>query len=300
MAADPYIAIFEAERRQLATLAYRMTGSVADSEDILQQAWLRLSGQDLAVIENMSGWLRTVVMRLCLDQLKSARAQRETYVGTWLPEPLVQGRDPNPEEQWIAAEEVNIALILTLQTLSAEMRAAFILRDAFDHTFDEISVVVGRSPATCRQLVSRARRKLAGADPPSRPPTEEALPLVTAFWRASRSGDMQGLLDLFAEEIEVHADGGGKVLAVMNVLRGKRRVVGFFVGLARKSRGMPPKCPDIRAINGSPGFLTVESGGVLQTTAIDIAEGKIRAIWIVRNPEKLGHLRPLQQAGDLG
>ncbi|WDR01922.1 sigma-70 family RNA polymerase sigma factor [Devosia algicola] len=160
MITDDKFAAFEAERRRLAALAYRMTGSVADTEDMLQQAWIRFAGQDITVIDNVAAWLRSVVMRLCLDHLTSARARRETYVGAWLPEPLVQERAPSPEDQWMVAEDVTMALMLTLQTLSPEMRAAFILRDAFDHSFDEISAIVGRSPTACRQLVSRARRRL--------------------------------------------------------------------------------------------------------------------------------------------
>ncbi|MEZ5935406.1 MAG: RNA polymerase sigma factor SigJ [Alphaproteobacteria bacterium] len=290
MAADRHTPIFEAERRRLAGLAYRMTGSVADTEDILQQAWIRFAKQDLAAVDNPPRWLGAVVTRLCLDHLKSARMQRETYVGAWLPEPLVEDSARSAEQESILAEDVGIALVLTLDVLPPEMRAAFILRDAFDYSFEEISAIVGRTPSTCRQLVSRARRKIAGADMSSRVPPEDEAPIVTAFWRASREGDMQGLIELFADEIEVHTDGGGKVPAAINVLKGRRRAVGFFVGLARKGPQPPQRCPPLSRINGSPGFVSLEPGDVLQTTAIDIRGGRIAAIWIVRNPDKLRHV----------
>lgn len=163
MTANRHLAIFETERRRLTGLAYRMTGSVADSEDMVQQAWIRWSRQDLAHIEAPSQWLGAVVTRLCLDDLKSARSRRETYVGAWLPDPLVQDEGADVERDWIVSEDISIALVLTLKNLSPEMRAAFILRDGFDYSFDEIAEIVGREPPTCRQLVSRARRKLAGA-----------------------------------------------------------------------------------------------------------------------------------------
>ncbi|SEN19507.1 RNA polymerase sigma-70 factor, ECF subfamily [Paracoccus alcaliphilus] len=297
MTAEQQIKTFGSERRRLAGLAYRMTGSVADTEDILQEAWLRFSRQDLAAIDQPSRWLGAVVTRLCLDHLKSARMRRETYVGAWLPEPLVQSNDPGAEQSWIVTEDVGIALILTLDRLSPEMRAAFILRDAFDYGFDEIAAVVGRTPATCRQLVSRARRRLAGADVASSVSPADALPIVTAFWQASREGDMAGLLRLFAEEIEVHTDGGGKVPASINVLRGRRRAVGFFAGVARKWPHPPDHGPHLCRINGSPGFVSVELGGIIQTTALAIRGGRIAAIWIVRNPEKLRHIPPEMRAG---
>ncbi|WP_199257410.1 sigma-70 family RNA polymerase sigma factor [Paracoccus binzhouensis] len=297
MAADRHSEIFENERRRLAGLAYRMTGSVADTEDILQEAWLRFARQDLAAIAQPPRWLGAAVTRLCLDQLKSARKRRETYVGAWLPEPLVQDDDPGAERQWMVTEDVGIALVLTLEALSPEMRAAFILRDAFDYAFEEIAAVVGRSPAACRQLVSRARRRLAGAEMPRPVAQEEALPIVTAFWQASRQGDMEGLLRLFAEEIEVHSDGGGKVPSAINVLRGRRRAAGFFAGLARKWPYPQAPAPRFCRINGSPGFVSVELGGVVQTTALAIRDGRIAAIWIVRNPDKLRHLEPGLRTG---
>ena len=288
---DRPITVFENERRRLTALAYRMTGSVAETEDILQQAWLRFSKQNLATIESPPRWLSTVVTRLCLDHLTSARQRRETYVGAWLPEPLVEASPDDPERAQIVAEEVGIALVLTLETLSPEMRAAFILRDAFDYSYTEISDIIGQSSATCRQFVSRARRRLTGIDMPAEiPHLQEAAPLIEAFWQASREGDMQRLLDLFAEDIEVHTDGGGKVPASINILQGRWRAARLFTGIAQKWGGPVPPCPPLCRINGSPGVISVETGNIVQTTAFDFKDHKISRIWIMRNPEKLGHL----------
>lgn len=287
---DPHNQIFEGERRRLAGLAYRMTGSVAETEDILQEAVIKFRAAELSRIDRPTRWLSTVVMRLCLDHLRSAQARRETYVGAWLPDPLIADHSPDAEHAWMETEDVSIALILTLDTLTPEMRAAFILRDAFDYSFDEIAALLGKTDAACRQLVSRARRRLAGAEPADPPDTAMNHPLVTAFWEASRQGDMDRLLALFADDIEVHTDGGGKVPAAINVLTGPCKAARLFAGLARKRTGPAGPCPQIRRINGSPGFVSTERG-ILQTTALSIRGGRIRAIWIVRNPEKLGHVR---------
>lgn len=296
MPPDRHGPIFEGQRRRLAGLAYRMTGSVADTEDILQETWLRFAGQDLGAIRQVPHWLGAVVTRLCLDHLKTARMRRETYVGAWLPDPLVAGDDPGPERQWMVTEDVGIALVLALDRLTPQMRAAFILRDAFDFDFDQIAAVVDRSPAACRQLVSRARRRMAGAEPAAAPP-DQSLPIVAAFWRASREGDMQALLDLFAEEIEVHTDGGGKVRSALNVVRGRDRVAGFFAGIARKWPYPAGAGLRLCRINGAPGFVSVTPGGVVQTTALEVREGRIAAIWITRNPDKLRHIPPKAIAG---
>lgn len=288
---DPHSEIFESERRRLAGLAYRMTGSVAETDDILQEAALKFHVTELSRIDRPDRWLSTVVMRLCLDHLRSARSRRETYVGAWLPDPLIADPSPGAESDWMETEAVGIALILTLDTLTPEMRAAFILRDAFDYPFDEIATLLGKTDGACRQLVSRARRKLAGAEPADPPSSARTHPLVTAFWEASRQGDMNRLLSLFADDIEVHTDGGGKVPAAINVLHGPRKAARLFAGLARKRARPVEPCPPLQWINGSPGFLSTENG-VLQTTALSIRNGRIGAIWIVRNPEKLRHLRP--------
>lgn len=294
MLADPHIAVFQDQRRRLAGLGYRMTGSVADTEDMLQQVWLKWSSQPLADIDNPPRWLARAMTNLCLDHLRSARMRRETYIGAWLPDPLVADTATSAEQDWMRHEDVSIALMLVLDRLSPEMRAAFILRDAFDYDFAAIAGIVGRSPETCRQLVSRARRRLAGADLPDRVTLQDARPVAEAFWKASRRGDMQALVDLFARDVALHTDGGGKAPAAFNVLHGIRRAAGFFAGLARKGllRDSPP-APVLRRINGAPGFVTIEQGGILQTTTFDIRNGRIAAIWITRNPDKLAHLRGL-------
>ena len=292
MQPDPRLTLFLDERRRLAGLAYRMTGSVAETDDILQQVWLRLAAQDLSALRDPSRWLGAVVTRLCLDHLKSARIRRERYVGAWLPDPLVAGDSvADAESAWMVTEDVSIALILALDRLTPEMRAAFLLRDAFDYEFDDIAPIVGRSPATCRQLVSRARKRMAGADPAPSVSLDEAAPIARAFWQASRTGDMGALLDLFADEIEVHTDGGGKVPAAINVLRGPRRAAGLFAGLSRKGALPTGPMPPLVAINGAPGLISRDSSGNLQTTALAIRDGRIAAIWITRNPEKLRHIQ---------
>lgn len=290
--------VFERERRRLAGLAYRMTGSVSETEDILQDAALKLQSVGLSGIERPAQWLSTVVTRLCLDHLRSAQKRRETYVGAWLPEPIVTDHAADAESDWILTEDVGIALLLTLDRLSPEMRAAFILRDGFDYSFEDISAVVGQSSANCRQLVSRARRKLAGADQSTPERAEETHPLVAAFWAASREGDMDRLLEIFAEDIEVHTDGGGKVPAAINVLRGSRNAARFFEGLARKGKLTSGPVPRPQLINGATGYV-VRENGVLQTTAFAVHSGKIKAIWIVRNPEKLRHVHRAEDESTL-
>lgn len=292
MQPDAYITIFQAERRRLAGLAYRMTGSASETEDILQQAWINWSQQNIAKIESPPRWLGAVVTRLCLDYLKSARVKRETYIGAWLPEPLIQDAFADPEQDWMVTEDVSMALVLTLEALTPEMRAAFLLRDAFDYSFEEIARVVGRSPVTCRQLVSRARKKLAGAEPPTHVSMEEARPITTAFWNASRTGDLEALLKLFAEDIEIHSDGGGRVPAAVNVVRYARRAAVLFVGISKRFSYPQLPCPPLHRINGAPGFVTLEAGNIVQTTSFEIRGDKIVAIWIVRNPDKLRHISP--------
>lgn len=287
----PELRSFQDHRARLFGLAYRMTGTVSDAEDILQEAWLRWMGQDRSAIGSPGAWLTRVVTRLCLDHLKSARRRRETYVGAWLPEPLVAGHAASAEAGHALAEEVSIALMLALDRLSPPMRAAFILRDAFDLGFDQIATALDRSEADCRQLVSRARRRMTGVDMVPPVALDQAQPLVEAFWRASRTGDVETLTRLLAEDVELHTDGGGKVPAAINVLCGRRRAVGFLAGLARKQGGDLPPPPFYRRINRAPGFVSLEAGGILQTTAFGLRDGRIAAIWVMRNPDKLRHLR---------
>lgn len=291
MKPDQRLTVFEAERPRLQSLAYRMTGSLGDAEDIVQEAWLRLGGQDRTAIRDETRWLTTVTARLCLDHLRQTRIRRKQYVGAWLPDPLVADMAPDAELLVSHAQDIGIALLLTLQTLSPPMQAAFILREAFDFSYTEIAAVTGTTKASARQLVSRARKQMAGATPTTTRQIDADRDLVQAFWRASRSGDITALVALFADEIEVYTDGGGKVPAALNILRGTWRAASLFAGLARKSDAPLRPCPPVVAINGSPGFVSIEHGGVLQTTALAIHLDRINAVWIVRNPEKLAHIR---------
>ncbi|MXO67184.1 RNA polymerase sigma factor SigJ, partial [Altericroceibacterium endophyticum] len=261
---------FEKHRPRLRSLAYRMTGSLTDSEDILQETWMRWSTCNHDSIRDPARWLTTITARQCLDHLNSARMRRERYVGAWLPDPLISGMAPDAETLLSEGEDVRIALLLMLQSLSPPMRAAFLLREAFDFSYAEIAAVTGDAEASARQLVSRARKRMAGAEPECTSSTAEEEALVHAFWQASRTGDMDQLLALFAEDIEVYTDGGGRVPASLNVLHGAWRAAALFAGLARKSDRPSRPCPPLLRVNGSPGFVSVETGDVLQTTALAI------------------------------
>lgn len=285
---------FETHQNHLARLAYRMLGSVSDAEDVVQDAWLRWQEADKHRIGNPRAYLATVVTRLCLDQLKSARRRRETYVGPWLPEPLIE--DPSlatsPDDD--IADDVSVALMLALERLSPLERAAFILHDAFDMGFDEIAGALGRSEAACRQLAARARAHLSEARPRFSVAPAEAARMAEAFFAASRSGDATALRNLLATDAVLVSDGGGRKRAALRPVVGAAKIVRFFVGLLRKAgRTAPGVRPDWfkpLLINGLPGFATIDPDGTLQTTTLEIVEGRIAAIYVTRNPDKLAHV----------
>lgn len=285
---------FEERRRALLRLAYRMLGSQADAEDIVQEAYLRWHAADHAGIDSPRAFLTAVVTRLCLDHLKSARVKRETYVGAWLPEPLVEraGDTGDPLADRALAEDLSVALLLTLERLSALERAAFLLHDVFDLDFTAVAGILGRSPASCRQLAHRARAHVRAT--PRRFPTspDAAEALTQAFLAASQRGDADALKSLLSGGVELLSDGGGKRQAALNPIRGADRVVRFLVGIARKFRTGRER-HRLLTINGLPGILTVEPDGSLQTTTLEIDGERIGAIYVVRNPDKLRHLAPL-------
>ena len=282
---------FEAERPRLLRLAYRMTGSLAEAEDVVQDAWLRWARAD--GVAAPAPWLTRVVTRLCLDHLKSARVRRETYVGAWLPEPLLGTSEPGD-----VADDLTLTLMLALERLSPLERAAFLLHDVFDVALPAVAEALDRSPATVRQLASRARRHVAQARPRYRVDHAEAARIASAFFAASRDGDASALSALLAEDVTIHADGGGRVPAFRNVIRGLDRALRLFAGLRRKHRDAPVELLRWTMIDGLPGYISRERGGVLQTTALDLRDGRIAAIYIVRNPDKLRHVTAALRASE--
>ncbi|MGM0559737.1 MAG: sigma-70 family RNA polymerase sigma factor [Pseudomonadota bacterium] len=292
--------IFEQQRRRLTGLAYRMLGAVSDAEDVVQDAWLRWQRVEPTEIANPQAWLSTVVTRLCLDRLKEARRRRETYVGAWLPEPLLEDPELAMTPEAEVGRDVSFALMLALERLSPLERAAFILHDVFELDFAEVAAAVERSEAACRQLASRARGRLRAERPRFAPSSEERDSLVQAFLEASRSGDTQRLQGLLSESAVLHSDGGGRKPAALNPILGREKICRFFAGLVRKDKTGPPRWTRRTTINGLPGCVSVEADGTLQTSAFEIADGRIVAIYTVRNPDKLTHLLPLLEAEGLG
>jgi RNA polymerase sigma-70 factor (ECF subfamily) len=274
-------AAFEPLRPKLTRVAYRMLGSVAEAEDMVQEAFIRWMKADRDEVREPEAFLRRTVTRLCLDQLKSARRQRETYVGPWLPDPVVE------EEQ---EDDVTLPLMLALERLSPLERAAFLLHDVFGLEFEEVATTIQRDPAACRQLAARARTHVREARPRFQVDKQRGVELAEAFFAASRSGDMKALGAMLAADVSVHSDGGGKRPAAMKPIVGFEAVMKAHERLAVLFKWNSSKLVRAGFVNGLPGFVTLEADGELQTTALEIEDGKIAAIYVVRNPDKLKHL----------
>jgi RNA polymerase sigma-70 factor, ECF subfamily len=274
-------ASFDPLRPKLMSVAYRMLGSLADAEDVLQEAFIRWMAVDRGGVREPEAFLRSTVTRLCIDQLKSARRQREIYIGPWLPDPVVD------EE---VEEDVTLPLMLALERLSPLERAAFLLHDVFGVEFDEVAAIVRRDAAACRQLAARARNHVREARPRFQVEKQRGLELASAFFAASRSGDMKALGAMLAADVSVHADGGGKRTAAMEPILGFEAVMKFNEYLAAHFRNNHSKLIRTGFINGLPGFVTLEADGELQTTALEVEGGKVAAIYVMRNPDKLRHL----------
>lgn len=274
-------ASFNPLRPKLMRVAYRMLGSVADAEDVLQEAFIRWMGADRGEVREPEAFLRRTVTRLCLDQLKSARHQRETYVGPWLPDPVVE-----EEEQ----EDVTLPLMLALERLSPLERAAFLLHDVFGLEFEEVAATIQRDGAACRQLAARARDHVREARPRFQMEKQRGLEFAKAFFDASRSGDMKALGAMLATDVSIHSDGGGKRPAAMKPIFGFDAVMKVHERLAVLFKHHESKLVRAGFVNGLPGFITTEADGELQTTALEIEDGKVTAIYVVRNPDKLRHL----------
>ena len=281
---------FERSRGRLFSLAYRMTGSVPDAQNVVQDTWVRWMGADTAEVRDpLAYWIRTAT-RLSLDLQRSARVRRETYVGVGLPDPIVGAEDQGPDTALAEREQVDVALMLAMERLSPSERAAFLLKDVFDLDMPALSEALSKTPAACRQLLSRARKHLGRTE--ARYVPERAATLVEAFWRASQSGDIEAFTRILVRDVEVRADGGGRVPSALNALHGRDRATRFFVGLLRKyaRAGVLVR---FATIHGAPGIVSRDASGNLQVTSFEFdPTDRIRSIWIVRNPDKLAHVRP--------
>ncbi len=296
---------FEQLRPYLFSVAYRMLGSASEAEDVLQDTWLRAAGSpDEARSEQ--AWLTTVVTRLCLDRLKSARAKREQYTGIWLPEPVPTSSAPNIEQDVMRKESITMAFLVLLETLTPPERAAFLLREVFDYGYREISEVLDASEASCRQWVHRAIERLREGRSRFRPEPERQREIVMRFLRAAESGDLSGLQDVLAEDVMSLADGGGKASAALHALRGATVVGKLFVGLWRRRAAAPVKPRlTLTEVNGETALLVFLNEQLDTVLVFSTAEDRITSVHIVRNPDKLawfeGHYRdfPLEPVVDM-
>jgi RNA polymerase sigma-70 factor (ECF subfamily) len=272
---------FDAVRSKLIRVAYRMLGSIADAEDVVQDAWLRWSEADRSDVRTPEAFLRQIVTRLCIDHARSARVRRTDYFGPWLPDPVIEAE---------AVEDVTLPLMLALERLSPLERAAFLLHDVFGESFDEVAVSLGREAAACRQLASRAREHVQTATPRYKVEHAHGLEIAAAFFSASQRGEMAPLSKMLAADANLYSDGGGKRPAAGRIIRGDAEVLRAFAAIARLAHGKPGTLIRYAYVNGLPGFVTRETDGILQTTALLIEDGLIQAIYVMRNPEKLRHL----------
>ena len=287
---DDVIGQYLEHRPLLFSIAYRMTGSVSDAEDIVQDAYLRLDRRLRAgdEIGNTRAYLTTVTTRLAMDQMSSARARREAYVGAWLPEPLLVERDPGPQERAELADTLSFAFLVMLESLSPVERAVFLLREVFEYDYAQVAEITGKSEQNCRQILARARRHVASSPrPPDSPAGGEQV--ARQFVAAVQAGDIAGLLDLLAPDVVAIGDGGGRAIASLVPLRGKEQVGSFLATNLR--RGGRAARGEFAWVNGEPGAIGWDDHGrVLAVVALEVTDGKITAIRTVTNPDKLAHI----------
>ena len=276
----------ESERRQLINVAYRMLGSLADAEDVVQETyarWYAMTAAEQATIDVPGAWLTKVASRICLDHLRSARVRRERYVGEWIPEPVPEPDGSDPADRITLDESVSMAFLVVLDAMTPAERVAFILHDVFRYSFAEVAEVAGRSPAACRQLASSARRRIRDAERPAAPSARRA-ELVREFKAAWEATDIAALVTLLDPEVTAVADGGGIVNAALEPVHGGADVAQYFARLPVFTLG---RTLIERTVNGQPG-LVIQFEGVTETViAFDVADDRITNIWAIRNPEKL-------------
>ena len=271
---------YESLRPLAFSIAYRMLGSVSEAEDVVQESLLRLHRAE--DVEHPKAFVATVVTRLSIDELRSARVRRETYVGPWLPEPVLT--DSRPDD-----ESVSMALLVTLEALTPVERAVFLLHDVFDYGYDEIAEIVGKTRENCRQLAVRARRHVEARRPRFEPSREQREALAARFFEAIREGDLDGLVSLLAEDAVATGDGGGKAAARKTPLHGGAKIARFMLGLMRLAERDAYEF-DFCEVNGRPGALIRQDGRVISALSLEIADGRVTEFLSVANPDKLHHL----------
>lgn len=284
-----HLAIFDQHRGLLFSIAYRMLGSVADAEDMLQETFIRWQQAADEAIESPRSFLVTIISRLCINQLQSARAQREEYFGEWLPEPVITDLQSDPLGLIKMDESLSMAFLVLLERLTPMERAVFLLREVFEYEYEEIAAILDQTEANCRQILSRGRRHMNAMRPRFQATPKQSNELLQRFLEAIGKGDMEGLLSALSRDVVLYSDGGGKGLAVPNQVRGADNVVRGILGAFTK---LLPRNLDRRIvhINGSPGIVSYLDGRPYSTVSLDVADGVIQAIYIVTNPEKLAHL----------
>jgi RNA polymerase sigma-70 factor (ECF subfamily) len=294
---DPGLDAAMSERRRLINLAYRLLGSLADAEDAAQETyarWYAMSRPQQQAIENPGAWLTTVASRICLNLLGSARVRRERYVGEWIPEPLPErtewitgrpgGTTTDPADRVTLDESVSMAFLVVLETMTPAERVALILHDVFGYPFAEVAEVTGRTPAACRQLASSARRRVRASQAPAGPPAQQA-DVVRAFKQAWEAKDINALIGLLDPDATAIADGGGLATTFLRPIEGGEQIARAWVEIANRT---PSNMTFLeRAVNGQPGLVAQQDGVTVTVFAFDVAAGRIRHIWVVRNPEKL-------------
>jgi RNA polymerase sigma-70 factor (ECF subfamily) len=288
---------FEEQRPLLFGVAYRMLGSATEAEDIVQEAYLRSRAADLSAVRSLRAYLTTIVTRLCLDQLKSAHARREQYIGPWLPEPIAVTTAAtamsSPERVIQAQESISFAFLVLLERLAPIERAVFLLREVFDYGYDEVANMVGKSQSACRQIFHRARQRLDEARPRYEADREVRRKLTERFIAAATSGDMQGLVSLLATDITVWNDGGGKVAAALNLIRGVQPAARLIMALAANPAYIAYEyaSTDFTDVNGEPAaILRNPEGGVTNVITFEVVDGRIQQLFVIRNPDKLAHI----------
>jgi RNA polymerase sigma-70 factor, ECF subfamily len=288
------LATFDQYRSLLFSIAYRMLGTVADAEDMLQETFIRWQQATAEEIRSPRAFLVTIISRLCINQLQSARVRREEYVGQWLPEPVVTGVGRDPLGILKVDESLSMAFLIMLERLTAVERAVFLLREVFEYEYAEIAPILGLSEANCRQILHRAREHVKAARPRFAASRQEQDELLQRFLEAASSGDMDGLLAVLADDVVLRADGGGKALAVPNAIHGARNVARAMLSTLEKR--LPKNVePRLAQVNGKAGLVAYVDGKPFSVVTLDVAEGRVRGVYIVTNPEKLAHLPDLSQ-----